>query len=162
MTIKMIVAVKGNAKSGNYGHAGRAGKLGGSTPKGKGPALQSQSTGDEMEQYDKMRARIDEIYDKQDSDPKNAGKYDAELNSLLSKSDQLGKDLTNIRMGYKPAATAAGIDKQIGDLAAAARKLDAQAKMATGERKAGAAEEAKVIRGRIKKLEEAKKSVVIK
>lgn len=30
MTIKLIVAVKGSAKSGNYGHAGRAGKLGGS------------------------------------------------------------------------------------------------------------------------------------
>jgi hypothetical protein len=33
----IILDEKGSAKSGNYGHAGRAGKLGGSAPKAKGP-----------------------------------------------------------------------------------------------------------------------------
>ena len=36
MSVKLIVAVKGSAKSGNYGHRGRPGKRGGSSGGGRG------------------------------------------------------------------------------------------------------------------------------
>lgn len=39
----IILDEKGSAKSGNYGHAGRAGKLGGSAPKAKGPVSGGQN-----------------------------------------------------------------------------------------------------------------------
>jgi hypothetical protein len=60
----IILDEKGSAKSGNYGHAGRAGKLGGSAPKAKGPVSGGASVSAEQAKFDKDRADVQFLRDK--------------------------------------------------------------------------------------------------